>query len=250
MTNIAVIIQARIGSSRLPGKILLPLGSRTALAQCMRRCQAIKGITHIVCAIPDGEVDDPVADESQNCGVQVVRGPLNDVLKRYVLAAESVQADIIMRVTSDCPLIDPETCSELLDLFLTSHSDYATNNMPPTWPHGFDAEIFTIDALRQADHAAVTQFDREHVTPWIRRAPFFKKTNLLNKAYDMSNFRLTLDFEEDYNFLNAFFRLLPHNDTLPDRRYIFAALQDNPELTLINRSRSGIRAIDPSVAKP
>ena len=250
MSNIAVIVQARMGSSRLPGKILMPLGGMSALRQCLRRCQAIAGVKYVVCAIPFGEMDDPVVDEATDCGALCVRGPLDDVLERYLIAADYVNADIIIRITSDCPLVDPETCTEMLDFFINNKCDYLTNNMPPTWPHGFDAEIFTMDALRKANLTAVDKFDREHVTPWIRRFPDFNKANIQSPDPALCKYRLTLDYLEDYNFLSAFFDLLPNNGFLPNRDDVITTLRNNPDLLHLNQAKIGVRAIDPKSVVP
>ena len=189
-------------------------------------------------------------NEALACGVNFVRGPLEDVLKRYLIAADQVKADIIVRVTSDCPLVDPETCSEMLDLFLSGQYDYLTNNMPPTWPHGFDVEIFTYDALLKANIFAQNSFDREHVTPWIRRSPDFKKKNMESANPTLAKYRLTLDYMEDYNFLDAIFNLLPKNNALPSRKDVLMTLENNPELFLLNQSKIGTRAIDPKLIIP
>ena len=246
--QIAVIVQARIASSRLPGKILLPLGGKSALSQCLLRCQSIRGITHVVCAIPEGSIDNPIVDEAVACGCNYIRGPLDDVLKRYLIAADDVQADIIMRVTSDCPLIDPETCSEMLNMFLESDCDYLTNNMPPSWPHGFDAEIFTYEALLKADLHAHDRFDREHVTPWIRRCPDLTKKNYESSDLSLNKYRVTLDYLEDYVFLSSLFKLLPSHNDLPSRNDVLSVLRNNPDLVHLNHSKIGLRAIDPKLA--
>ena len=164
MTSV-IVVQARMGSTRLPGKILKPLGGMTALAQCLRRCAATPGIHGVVCAIPEGEDEAPLVAEALRCGAMVARGPSDDVLRRYRLAADAAKADVVMRVTSDCPLVDPQLCGRLLAKLTEEGLDYCCNNQPPTWPHGLDAEVFTAKALAEADAIATDTFDREHVTP-------------------------------------------------------------------------------------
>ena len=236
----AVIVQARFSSTRLPGKVLLPLGGQTALAQCLRRCQAIPGIDVVVCAVPEGAVDDPVAEEAAKCGAVVVRGSGADVLARYRKAALAVEAAWIMRVTSDCPLIDPKVCGEILRLARDRNLDFASNNMPATWPHGFDAEVFSFAMLDQAFRNATDPFDREHVTPWIRNRKDVQKGNVARDGESLAETcRWTLDYPEDYQFLQALFELLPHDTDLDT---VLSVLQAHPELTKINAQHHGVRA--------
>lgn len=246
MAGVAVIVQARMGSSRLPGKILKPLGGMTALAQCLRRCRAIPGVNRVVCAIPEGLADEPVAVEAERCGVVVTRGPSDDVLRRYRLAADAVAADLVMRVTSDCPLIDPVLCGRILQPILAGDADYACNNQPPSWPHGLDAEAFTAKGLREADELAADPFDREHVTPWLRRAEGLRRVNLARRGDDLSHScRWTLDYPEDYAFLAALFERLPPAPVIPDLEQVLALLEGHPELAVLNAMHCGVRATPP-----
>ena len=244
MAETVVIVQARMGSTRLPGKILLPLGGQTALAQCLRRCQAIPGIDAVVCAVPEGEHDDAVAAEAQRCGVLVVRGSGADVLARYHKAAQQVGARWVVRVTSDCPLIDPVICGQVLATLKTQDLDFVCNNLPPSWPHGLDVEAFTFAALDQAFHAATDPFEREHVTPWIRNNPQIRKGNVARSGRSLAEIcRWTLDFPEDYEFLSAMFDLLPPSPAIPDLRTVMTVTAEHPYLTEINAIHHGVRAV-------
>lgn len=237
----AVIVQARMGSTRLPGKILKPLGSMTALAQCLRRCKAIPGIDKVVCAVPYGDAELPVIEEAERCGALVARGPSDDVLKRHRIAAELAGADIAMRVTSDCPLVAPELCGRLLAKLKAEGLDYCCNNMPHSWPHGLDAEVFTVKALIEADEQASDPFDREHTTPWLRRAPHLKRGNIACPFGDLSHeCRWTVDYPEDYAFLAALFERLPPEIVSTER--VLAVLAAEPALAEINAMRRGMRA--------
>ncbi|EME70298.1 spore coat polysaccharide biosynthesis protein F [Paramagnetospirillum caucaseum] len=237
----AIIVQARMGSTRLPGKILKPLGSMTALAQCLCRCAAIPGIDKVVCAIPEGEAEAPVVAEAERCGALVARGPSDDVLKRYAIAARAAGADVIMRVTSDCPLIDPQLCGRMLARLQDEGLDYCCNNLPPSWPHGLDAEVFRAAALFEAEGKAAEPFDREHVTPWLRRAPHLKRGNIARDGEDLSQMcRWTLDYPEDYAFLAALFERLP--DAIVPMEDVLAVLAAHPELAEINAMHHGVRA--------
>lgn len=230
----AVIVQARMGSTRLPGKVLKPLGGISALAQCLRRTQAIPGIDRMVCAIPEGAQDDPVAAEAQRSGIHVTRGPAQDVLARYHQAAVEVGAEWIMRVTSDCPLIDPGLCGRILEAAKSQKADYAANNMPPSWPHGLDAEVFTFDALNRAFIHAHEPPEREHVTPWIRNNPDFAKVNVPMHGADLSGIRLTLDYPEDYAFFAEIFTHLPPPPAIPTIDEVLSVLEAHPHLVEIN----------------
>lgn len=243
--TVAVVVQARLGSTRLPGKVLKPLGGMSALAQCLRRCKAIPGVDAVVCAIPEGEGEAPLVAEAERCGALVARGPSDDVLRRYRIAAEAAGADIVMRVTSDCPLIDPGLCGRMLARLRAEGLDYCCNNQPPSWPHGLDAEVFTARALAEADETATEPFDREHVTPWLRRAPHLKRGNLARDGADLSeDCRWTLDYPEDYVFLAALFERLPAGIVSTDQ--VLAVLAAHPELQEINAMRRGSRAVPPA----
>jgi spore coat polysaccharide biosynthesis protein SpsF len=236
----ACIVQARQRSTRLPGKVLLPLAGRPVLVHVLERCTAIPGVDIVVCAVPEGPADDAVAALAASTGARVFRGDEQDVLGRYLGAARAVDANVVLRVTSDCPLIDPGVCGAVLALRRTEAADYATNNMPPSWPHGLDCEAFTRAALEAADAAATEPHDREHVTPWIRRNPALRRANLPAPPSCRAEQRWTLDFPEDFAFLEALFRSLPtpaRDHHFPGLAEIGAVLADNPELVAINAAR-------------
>ncbi len=171
----AVIVQARLGSTRLPGKVLMDLGGVTVLGSVLNRCKAIKADV-VCCAIPFE--DDAIAEESERWGVSVWRGPEDDVLARYYGAAEALGATEIMRITADCPFIDPTVCNAVFELRAAQNADYASNVMPRGWPKGLDCEAFTFDALEQAHEQATFSYDREHVTAWLQRSPHIRRVNL------------------------------------------------------------------------
>lgn len=233
----ACIVQARIGSTRLPGKVLAPLGNAPVLHHVLRRCQMIAGVDEVVCATVEGKDGEPVAALARKLGITVFRGPETDVLARYHGAAHAVGADIVMRVTSDCPLIDPEICAAVLRLREEKNADYATNNMPPSWPHGLDCEAFTIAALDEAAETATDPADREHVTPWIRRNRAFRRVNLPAAGGEFSEQRWTLDYPEDLAFLRAVYERVALTEPYPSWREIALLVAREPELALINEGR-------------
>jgi glutamate-1-semialdehyde 2,1-aminomutase/spore coat polysaccharide biosynthesis protein SpsF len=238
MSKTACIVQARLGSTRLPGKVLETLGDAPVLEHVLRRCNAIPGVDEVVCATVEGANGDAVAALADGLDVTVYRGSETDVLARYHGAAHAVGAAIVMRVTSDCPLIDPEICAAVLRLRAEAAADYAANNMPPSWPHGLDCEAFTIDALDDAAATATAPEDREHVTPWIRRNRAYRRVNLPGPGGEFVAQRWTLDYPEDLAFLRALYERLPGGCAGPRSwRSALAVLEREPQLALINEAR-------------
>ncbi|MBS0185081.1 MAG: glycosyltransferase family protein [Proteobacteria bacterium] len=195
----AVIIQARMTSSRLPGKVMLPLWDKTVLGQVLSRCQQIKNIDVVCCAIPLGKDHDVLIAEAEKYNAVIFRGSELNVLERYYEAAKHLKADIIMRVTSDCPLINPEVCSDVLQMHIQNKAEYTCNNLPPTWPHGYDCEVFGIEELKNSLQYATHPEDFEHVTEWMRRT--LKVHNFENPEGNHRHIRITLDTPEDYAFI-------------------------------------------------
>ncbi len=191
------IVQARTNSSRLPNKVLLPLNGHTVIGEVLTRCQQIP-VDQVVCTVPTD--DDRLAREAfKYC--DVMRGPENDVLLRYLLAATECEADVIMRITADCPLLSPGVCGAVLEKFFADKADYASNVHPRTFPQGYDCEVFSYDLLRRADEGA-SERQREHVTTWMLGASA-KRVNL-TAPWSM-NGRLTLDTLDDYRTICAAF---------------------------------------------
>lgn len=222
-----------MGSSRLPGKVMEPIEGRPVLAHVLDRCAAIPGSDTVVCAVPDEEASAPLEAVARECGAQVFRGSEKDVLARYLGAARMAKADIVMRVTSDCPLIDPEVCGEVLALRARENADYAANNMPRSYPHGLDCEAFTTAALAEADATTREPYDREHVTPWLRRAPPLKRANLHSGDASLETQRWTLDYPEDLAFFRAVFAALPQGSR-GIMRDVLAVLAEQPAIADIN----------------
>jgi spore coat polysaccharide biosynthesis protein SpsF len=238
----ATIVQARMGSTRLPGKVLLPLGGHTVLEEVFRRVRAIAAVDVVICATSVEPEDDVLVGIAKRAGVEVVRGSAIDVLARYRKAAEAAGASTIIRVTSDCPLIDPVLCGQVLRRHAETNADYAANNMPPSYPHGLDCEVFTLDALRRADQAAHVPTDREHVTPWLRRNADVSRASVEGPGGHALEHRWTLDFPEDYTFLQAVFALLPPPPAIPAWSEVAAMLEARPEICALNAMRRVVRA--------
>ena len=226
----AVIVQARVGSSRLPGKVLLDLDGKPVLGRVIERCYQIRGVDTVCIAIPDAPENDPVASLALACGAKVHRGPELDVLERYRGAAEALCAEYIMRVTSDCPLIDPEVCRQVLVLAQSPSVDYACNNMPRGFPHGLDCEAFTRVALERCGHSARAPSEREHVTPWLRSDAATRRAILPGPGGAAAQERWTLDYPEDYEFLEAVFRHLPTTDITLGYQETMSIIARDPQL--------------------
>lgn len=229
----ACVVQARMGASRLPGKVLLPLNGRTVLSHVLGRCGAIEGVDVLCCAVPYGAENDPVADEARRHGAMVMRGSERDVLDRYLQAAVAVRADVIVRVTADCPLIDSKICAGLLKARDLAAADYASNVWPRTWPKGLDCEVFTMETLVRAAAAAKSPVEREHVTAWMIDASEISQASYVNGGGpNRSALRWTLDYQEDMVFLTALFSLLP--DDMADYASVLGVVEANPEITALN----------------
>ena len=230
------IVQARLGSTRLPGKVLKPLGGQRVIDHVMARCRAIPSVDEVVIATTVLPEDDAVVAAAAAAGIGVFRGDSSDVLQRYAGAARMSSAEVVLRVTSDCPLIDPAICERVIRLRADAGADYAANNMPRLFPHGLDCEVFTRAALEAADRTAQDPYDREHVTPWMRRTAGLSRTSLIGPGWPAMQHRWTLDFPEDYDFFSALFPLLPP-DEIPSSNAVLAILADRPDIAGINALR-------------
>lgn len=199
----AVIIQARMGSTRLPGKVLRLLGDRIALEWVVNAAKLIPGIDEVCIATSILSQDMPIVDWCKNNNICCFRGSESNVLSRYYDAACYLNADIIMRITSDCPFVDPFIASQVLHLVTNGVADYATNNMPPTWSHGLDCEAFTFATLESAHKNATKPDEFEHVTTFMRDNPYkFRVVNISCPIPNISQYRVTLDTKKDFIFLN------------------------------------------------
>lgn len=235
MTTIPVIVQARMGSTRLPGKVLMPLLGKTFLEHCLDRCARIEGISEVIVATTDDDSCDPIAALADRRGWRVFRGSQQDVLARYLGAAREVRADAVMRITSDCPLTDPGTSSAALADFRQNGGDLVTTNIPPSWPIGMDTEIVTMDALEQAGREGVLKSDREHVTSFVRRRPMrYALRNLPCPEQGHAHLRITLDTPADRDFFVALSDSFPGDLAMAPWQDIFAHLHANPAIWALN----------------
>lgn len=198
------IVQARMGSTRLPRKVMRPIGGVPMIERLLRRLQRSQRIDRIVLATAEGPANEPLAAFVRGLGFAVHQGSELDVLDRYYQAARPHRPAAVVRVTGDCPLIDPVLVDEVIDLFERAGCDYASNIQPPTYPDGLDAEVFTFAALERAAHEATRPFDREHVTPYLRESGRFRTASLTG-ADDLSAERWTVDEAADFDVVSSVF---------------------------------------------
>ncbi|HEY8075377.1 MAG TPA: glycosyltransferase family protein [Labilithrix sp.] len=203
--GLAVVVQARTGSTRLPGKVLLPVAGAPLLQRMIERVLAAKTSFDLVVATTTDAADDPVAELAARIGVRVFRGHPTDLLDRHVMAARSVGADVVAKVPSDCPLLDPAILDRVLGA-LGEGVDFASNLHPATWPDGHDVEVMTMAALETAHREATKPHEREHTTPFLWDQPDrFRCVNVTwesGENLSMSH-RMTIDYPEDYAFVAA-----------------------------------------------
>jgi spore coat polysaccharide biosynthesis protein SpsF len=234
--KVAAIIQARMNSTRLPGKILYKVMDTALLAFQIERVRRVPLIDEIIVATTTNPGDEPIVELCQKLGVAYYRGPELDVLTRYYEAAIVFKADVIVRLTSDCPVIDPFTVDRVIShyLFHSTNVDYASNIIKRTYPRGMDTEVFSIEALRIAQHEATLMHDREHVTPYIYTNPERFLLEHVQYITNESHHRWTVDTLEDFQLISKIIESLypsKPNFTLED---MLDLLQKNPEWFEIN----------------
>jgi len=191
------VIQARYGSTRFPGKVLATLVDRPMLAHVIDRVSRAASVDEVVVATTEDAADDAVAALAARCGAGVTRGPVDDVLTRYVLAARQHAADVVVRITADCPLVDPAVIDAVVQARADQDVEYASNVEPWTYPDGYDVEVLTSACLEQLDSDALLPHEREHVTAHVREHPDEYRVASLAAEHDLSWIRLTVDVPED-----------------------------------------------------
>jgi len=235
--KIVAIIQARMGSTRLPGKVMKEILGKPVILWDLDRISPSKLIDEIVVAIPYGKENDVIVDtiKEYNDKIVTTRGSEDDVLDRYYQAAVKTDADVVVRITSDCPLIDPVVIDNVIEQFLDNDCDYCSNSLIRTYPRGLDTEVFSFKALEKAWNEATKDYEREHVTLYIIENPYkFKLLNVANDI-DLSHLRWTLDTKEDFEFINAVCKRIIPKKQLSLMDDVLELLSKEPELIEINR---------------
>jgi spore coat polysaccharide biosynthesis protein SpsF len=234
---IAAIVQARMGSSRLPGKTLADVAGQPMLARHVARVRRIPGVERVIIATTDKPADEPILRFADDHHLLASRGSEEDVLDRVYQAARRYHVATVVRVSPDCPLIDPAVSGQVLARLLDARGalDYVSNTQPPTFPDGLDTEAFTFDALARAWREATAPSDREHVTPYIwRQGDRFRLANVIHDP-DLSARRWTVDTAADLAFVREIHARLGGLAETAGLDEILTLLRRHPELEAINR---------------
>jgi len=233
--KVTAIIQARTGATRLPSKVLEELAGEPMLARVVNRTGRAKTLDAVVVATTVKPADDAIANLCKARGWQLFRGSEDDVLDRYYQTALNYQADIVVRITADCPLIDPEIIDKAINVFLTDYPslDYVSNSLIHTFPLGLDVEVMSFTALTRAWNEDTNPAWREHVTPYIQRHPDKFKIRDVTDDKDYSYMRWTVDTIEDLAFVRKVYDHFK-NDTFSWRE-VLELLKEHPEWLEINR---------------
>lgn len=234
--KVLAITQARISSTRMPAKVLKCINGESLLHIHLQRILKSKRIDKLKVATTTEPDSGKIVDIAYVSGIDVYCGDLENVLDRYFQAAKNENPEWIVRITSDCPLVDPAVIDAAINYAVDHQLDYTSNTMDPTFPHGMDVEVFTFDALLRAKQEAIQPFDLEHVTPYIWRNSTFKggdifKSASFSFAEDFSGFRLTVDYPEDFLVIEKLVEAMGSDKTWPEYvRY----LVDNPDIFALN----------------
>ncbi|ASR45619.1 acylneuraminate cytidylyltransferase [Paenibacillus kribbensis] len=231
--NITAIIQARMGSTRLPGKVMNKLGDQTVLGHVINRVLAIPTLNQVIVATTTETEDDHICQEASHYGVNYFRGSRANVLSRYYEAAKEVKADVVVRITSDCPLLDPLISDKVITHFLDNDLDYSSSGLSGTFARGLDTEVFTFDALSRSYFHATKEYEYEHVTPYIYQHPDLFHIHAYSSSTDFSRYRLTLDTPEDWELISRIYGEL-YTGNIFHWNEILSLLERQPELALIN----------------
>lgn len=223
-----------MGSTRLPGKVMLDLAGHPVLWHDLQRIRAAKEVSDVIVATTVDPSDDRIISACSEWGTKVHRGSAEDVLDRFHGAASAYGSDVVVRVTSDCPLIDPHVID--LTIRALQDNDYVTNIFDRNFPRGMDVEVFTRAALDRAHREAKKTFDREHVTPYVREHPdLFKTANVdMPDAYHFPQFRLTLDTPQDYALFRAIYDQFYREGELIRVPDVLRWLTEHPEVARLN----------------
>jgi spore coat polysaccharide biosynthesis protein SpsF len=232
---VCAIIQARIGSNRLPGKVLIEISGKPVIALVIDRVKKIKSIEKIIVATTVLREDDKLVTAINNYDPKIIifRGSADDVLDRYYQTAKANKADTIVRLTGDNTLYDPETSNMIIKEFLRKNLDYCSNSIKRTFPVGLDTEVFSFKALEKTWKETKTPLEREHVTPYLKNKELFKILNVEN-TIDLSHIRFTLDYPEDLILIKKIYEAF-YPRTIFSLNETLAYLEKHPDLKEINK---------------
>lgn len=226
------LIQARMSSTRLPGKVLLDIGGQPMLLHVIHRAKLAGSVDLVAVVTSRREDDDPIERLCNKKGIPCFRGSLDDVLDRYYQAACHFQADAVVRLTADCPLLDPKIIDRVVQTFRQGEFDYVSNALECTYPDGLDAEIFRFTALERAWKEARLKSEREHVTAYIHKHPEVFRLGSVTHEEDLSALRWTVDTPRDLEFVRTVYSFFPNADFGMDD--ILQVMKEHPEIAEIN----------------
>lgn len=232
--KVAAIIQARMGSTRLPGKVLKKVLGKTLLEYQIERVLRAHTIDEIIIATTTKKEDDQIVDLCKQLSINYYRGSEQDVLSRYYEAAKKFEVDIIVRLTSDCPLIDPIVIDEAVEVFLGGEYDYVSNCIERTYPRGMDTEVFSYEGLKEIEGLACIGYEREHVTPYFYQHPDLYRLKSIKYHIDLSHYRLTVDEWEDYELIKLIIQSLSRENNKFSLNKIINVLNANEDWLNIN----------------
>ncbi len=222
-----------MGSTRLPGKVLMDLGGESALSRVVRRLGRARLLQQIVVATSVAPADDAIAAECERLQVPCFRGSEDDLLDRFYQTAQAWPSDALVRITADCPLIDPEVVDQAIEGFLKERADYASNSIQRAYPRGMDTEVFTVAALERCWREARDPHQREHVTPFFYEHPERFRILSIAAARDYCQYRLTLDTADDLQLIRAVYASFDNQDTMGWQEVV-GLLERRPELAALN----------------
>lgn len=228
MTTLA-ILQARMSSTRFPGKVLAPLAGEPMVLRQLERIRRATLLDDVVVATSEDASDDALVEVLEQAGVPVVRGSLDDVLGRFVTAMDAFEPDVVVRLTADCPLASPALIDDVITLFRESEADYTSNTMQPTFPDGLDVEVVKASVLREVARETTDTAEREHVTLGVYRRHNQYRIESLVGERDLSALRWTVDTPEDYAFASAVYDELYAHSPEFDVDDVLAYLERHPE---------------------
>ncbi|GED63645.1 cytidylyltransferase domain-containing protein [Lysinibacillus fusiformis] len=232
--RIVAIIQARMGSTRLPGKILKKVNGRPLLSYQLERLQQSNYINDLVIATTLNEKDDLIVEFCKKNNILWFRGSEKDVLARYYETAKTFKADAIVRITSDCPIIDVQVVDKTIQYFVDNNYEYVSNTVDRTYPRGLDTEAFTFEALEKAYKEAVMERDREHVTAYFYTNPDVFKISSVRNETDYSKYRWTVDTEEDFQLIKNIIEKLYNDNPNFTFHDTVKLMEANPDWFYIN----------------
>jgi spore coat polysaccharide biosynthesis protein SpsF len=238
MMKVVATIETRMTSSRLPGKVLMPVAGITMLGCLVRRLKVVKSIDCIVLATTVNKADDSLVDLAKELEIEAFRGDENDVMNRVIGAATSVGADIIVEITGDCPVIDPEIVEQTIQMFKANSADYVSNAHIRSYPDGMDTQVFRLDTLKRSAAMTDDLLDHEHVTLHIRNNPeLFSQVHLVAppEIY-WPELGLTLDEYKDYEILKKIIEYFDETNPIFSCLDVVRLLRQNPEWVEINKA--------------